>query len=226
MLRHPVMAPLGAEPRFAAMLARVEARIAARGLRPLLVVAGPEPPDPRAPLLLGLHGAASTAEQHHGHWLPAVTLGCVVASAQSSQPSTADAFRWDDRDGVRRDLRAVLPQLPAHGEVVLTGFSQGAAVALELALAGDAVPASGVVCVGPSYPPSTRFPEARRPLDVVILRGSDDSWGRAVPGTVEALRAAGHRVHAEEVPGLGHDYPTDFSERLPGLLAAAGLRTP
>jgi predicted esterase len=223
-LRQAGMEPLRAEPRFTALLARAEARIAARAFRPRLLVAEPEPPDPGAPLLLGLHGAASVADDYHQRWLPAARLGCIVASVQSSQPATEDAFCWDDRDHVRRDLAAVLPELPPHGEVVLTGFSQGAGVALELALAGDVVPASTVIGVGPAYPPSTRFPVAGRALNVVILHGTEDPWGRSVSGTVEALRAAGHRVLVEEVPGLGHDYPADFGQRLPGLLAAAGLR--
>ena len=225
MMRSPVMEPLGQEPRFADLLTRAEARIAACGFRPRLLVAEPDPPDPGAPLLLGLHGATSIAEDYHPHWLPASALGCIVASAQSTQPAKEDAFCWDDREQARRDVAALLPQLPVHGVVVLTGFSQGAAVALDLALADDVVRASGVIGVGPSYPPSTSFPAARRPLHVVILRGADDPWGRSIPGTVEALRTAGHRVHVDEVPGLGHDYPADFAERLPGLLAAAGLRT-
>ena len=225
MLRSPVMEPLGQEPRFAELLARTEARIAARGFRPRLLVAEPDPPDPGAPLLLGLHGATSVAEDYQPHWLPATALGCIVASAQSTQPAREDAFCWDDREQTRRDLAALLPQLPVHGEVVLTGFSQGAAAALDLALSGDVVRASGLIGVGPSYPPSTSFPAAERPLRVVILRGAEDPWGRSIPGTVEALRAAGHQVHVDEVPGLGHEYPTDFAERLPGLLAAAGLRT-
>jgi hypothetical protein len=224
LLRQPVMEPLGAQPRFAALLDRAQARIAARDFRPRLLVAEPGPSGSRAPLLLGLHGATSTADDYHRRWLPAVALGCIVASAQSSQPATEDAFCWDDRDHVRRDLAAVLPDLPPHGEVVLTGFSQGAAVALELALAGDVVPAAAVIGVGPSYPPSMRLPDAARTLDVVILCGMDDPWGRSVPGTVEALRAAGHHVQVDEVPGLGHDYPADFAERLPGLLAAARIR--
>ena len=224
ILRHGVFEPLRAEPRFTALLGRAEARIAAQGFRPRLLVAKPDPSATDAPLLLGLHGATSVADDYHRRWLPAVGLGCIVASVQSSQPATESAFCWDDRDQVRRDLAAVLPEVPAHGEVVLAGFSQGAAIALELALAGDVVPASAVIGVAPSYPPDTRFPEARLALHVVILRGSEDDWGRSVPGTVEALRAAGHRVRVEEVPGLGHDYPDDFADRLPALLAAAGLR--
>ena len=30
-------------------------------------------------------------------------------------------------------------------------------------------------------------------------------------------------VSATEVPGLGHAFPADFDQRLPGLLAQAGL---
>src|SRR5262249_26177202 len=114
----------------------------------------------------------------------------------------------------------------AHGDVVLTGYSQGAGVALRLALAGDVVPATAVIAVGPAYPPSTRFPEPVRTLRVVFLRGAEARMGRGRPATAEWLRAAGHRVHSEEVPGFGHAFPDDFAERLPGLLAEAGVRAP
>lgn len=223
LLRIRELDPLREEPRFIALQDRLRARIAARGYQPGLLVAQPEPPDPGAPLLLGLHGATSTAEEYHGHWLPAVGLGCIVASAQSTQPAADHAFCWDDRDQVRRDLAAVLPDLPPHGGVVLTGFSQGAAIAVELAVAGDVVPARGVIGVGPAFPGSADLTAAQRPLDVVLLYGADDSWGATVPGAVDGLRAAGHRVHVAEVPGLGHEFPGDFTDRLPSLLAAAGI---
>jgi len=224
LLRNPGLEPLAGEPRFAAVLARLLERIADRRFQPRLLVARPDPPSAHAPLLLGLHGAAGTADGFHSHWLPAVALGCVVASVQSTQPTAEDAFCWDDPVQVRRDLDAVLPDLPPHGEVVLTGFSQGAATALQLALAGDLVPARAVIGVAPSFTPMTPPAEAERPLDVVVLHGAEDRWGVGVAPTVDALRAARHRVHVEEVPGLGHDYPADFPERLPALVAAAGIR--
>jgi dienelactone hydrolase len=224
LLRNPGLEPLAQEPRFAAVLARLRERITARGFQPRLLVTPPVPPEAGAPLLLGLHGASGTADGFHVHWLPAVELGCIVASVQSTQPTAGDAFCWDDREQVRRDLHSVLPDVPPHGEVVLTGFSQGAAVALQLALAGDVVPARAVIGVGPSFAPMAPLPRAERPLDVVILHGAEDRWGVGVPPTVDALRAAGHDVHVEEVAGLGHEYPEDFAERLPALLAAAGVR--
>jgi predicted esterase len=225
LLDDDVFEPLRREPRFADLLARAEARIAARGFRARLLVATPEPPAPDAPLLLGLHGAAGVAEDFHGRWLPAVALGCAVASFQSSQPATDSTFCWDDGDVARRDLAALLPDLPAHGDVVLAGFSQGANTALDMALSGEVERVTGVIGVAPSYPSTSGYPEAARPLHVAILHGADDPLAIGIPAAVEALRAAGHRVQVDTVPGLGHGYPDDFAERLPLLLGAAGVRT-
>ena len=215
-----------ARPLLTPALERAEARIAARGSRPDMLVATPDPARDRPTLLLGLHGATSTAGPYHERWWPATRLGCAVASAQSSQPASATGFCWDDRTQVRRDLAALLPRLPSHGLVVLTGFSQGGQVALELALAGDVVPACAVVAVCPSFPPSARFAEAAGPLSVVLLHGADDPWARGLPAVSEALRADGHDVAVEPVAGLGHDFPADFAQRIGGLLARAGVRAP
>ena len=82
---------------------------------------------------------------------------------------------------------------------------------------------TGVIGVAPSFPPTSGYPEAARPLRVAILHGADDPWAIGVPATAEALRAAGHQVHVDAVPGLGHGYPDDFAGRLPLLLGAAGV---
>src|SRR5262249_33146073 len=106
--------------------------------------------------------------------------------------------------------------------------SQGALVALELALTGDPAPAIGVIAVAPSFPPPERLPDSTVTLNVEIVYNAGDLWGRRVPVTAEALRSRGHRVTVEELPGLGHDFPHDFAERLPVLLRRAreGVRAP
>src|SRR5262249_18299883 len=113
--------------------------------------------------------------------LPATRLGCIVASAQSSQPATETAFCWDDRSQVRRDLESLIDKLPRHAEIVLTGFSQGALVPRELALPGPLLPADGVIAVAPSFPPPERLPDSTVTLNVEIVYGTGDSWGRTVP---------------------------------------------
>jgi phospholipase/carboxylesterase/tetratricopeptide repeat protein len=228
LLRLPELESLRADPRFDALAKRAQARVASRNFQARLLLAEPEPETTSPTLLLGLHGATSTAAEYHRHWLPATRLGCVVASTQSSQPATETAFCWDDRSQVLRDLESVRDKLPEHGEIVLTGFSQGAGVALELALTGDLGPAAGVIAVAPSFPPPERLPDSTGTLNVEIVYGTGDSWGRTVPATAEALRRRGHRVTVEELPGLGHDFPPDFAGRLPALLRRArdGVRAP
>jgi pimeloyl-ACP methyl ester carboxylesterase len=177
LLRLPELESLRADPRFDALTKRAQARVASRNFQTRLLLAEPEPAATSPTLLLGLHGATSTADEYHRHWLPATRLGCVVASPQSSQPATESAFSWDDRSQVRRDLESVVDKLPEHGEIMLTGFSQGALVALELALTGDLLPAAGVIAVAPSFPPPERLPDSTSSLDVKIVYGTGDSWG-------------------------------------------------
>jgi len=228
LLRVPELQPLRADPRFEALATRAEARAASRNFQPGLLLKEPEPVVTRPTLLLGLHGATSTADEYHRHWLPATAFGCMVASAQSTQPATETTFCWDDRNQVRRDVKTVISKLPPHGEMVLTGFSQGALVALELALTGDLGPAAGVIAVAPSFPQPERLPDSTMTLNVQIVYGTGDSWGRTVPVVADALHRRGHQVAVDEVPGLGHDFPHDFAERLPALLRRAreGVRAP
>lgn len=228
LLRLPELQPLRADPRFEALTTRARARAASRNFQPGLLLKEPEPAVTRPTVLLGLHGATSTADEYHRHWLPATAYGCLVASAQSTQPATETTFCWDDRGQVRRDMATVISKLPEHGEMVLTGFSQGARVALELALTGDLGPAAAVIAIAPSFPQPGKLPDPTETLNVEIVHGTGDSWGRTVPAVADALRRQGHRVGVDEVPGLGHDFPQDFAERLPALLwrAREGVRAP
>jgi len=228
LLRVPELECLRADPRFVALTERAQARVASRNFQPRLLVAQPGRALTSPTLLLGLHGASSTADEYHRHWLPATRLGYVVASPQSTQPATESTFCWDDRGQVRRDLESVINKLPEHSEIVLTGFSQGALVALELALTGEPLAAAGVIAVAPSFPPPARLPDSAVTLNVQILYGTGDSWGRNVPVTAEALRSRGHKVTVERLPDLDHEFPPDFGERLPALLRRAreGVRAP
>ncbi len=191
LLNLPELDRLRGRPDFQALLDRVRERVAGCDFQPQLLLTEPDPGIANPCLLFGFHGAGSTVSDYHTHWLPAAHIGCLIASAQSSQPATETTFCWDDPNQVRRDVQQLATKLPAHGEIVLTGFSQGAAVALRLALAGDLLPARGVIAVAPGYPPNTEFPQGRQPLAVTIVRGEADSYGRTVPTTVKALEEAG-----------------------------------
>jgi dienelactone hydrolase len=219
LLLAPGLEPLRGRKRFEEIAAEARGRAAARNLAPRLLV---EPARNRAgvaPLLLVLHGARGNAAEELDRWQSATGLGFIVAAAQSSQPATADGYCWDPpRDRIWKDLRAIVPELPAHGRTVLAGFSQGAWVALNLALEGTLIVSGSVIMVAPFAGPDTNLPPAWRRLKVTILVGEKDAYREPVERLAEQLKERGHHVSVDVIAGLGHAYPPDFEARLPALL--------
>jgi predicted esterase len=219
LLLAPALEPLRGRPRFEEIAAEARRRAAARNLTPKLLV---EPPKNRtgvAPLLLVFHGATGNAAEEIERWKPATELGFIVAAAQSSQPATEDGFCWDPpRERIWQDVRAIVPRLPDHGRTVVAGFSQGARVALNLALEGMTVVAGSVVMVAPFAGSESNLPPAWRRLKVSILTGENDQYCPDVEKLAAWLSERQHHVALEVIPGLGHAYPPGFAARLPALL--------
>jgi predicted esterase len=226
LLADPTLAPVLADAACREIVDEARRRVAARNLRPEVLVESASGPGVH-PLLLVLHGATGTAAGTLPHWLPAREPGYTVAAGQSSQPASAEGFCWDPpRERVWQDLDAIASALPTHGRVVTAGFSQGAWVALNAALRGNPFPAAGVVMVGPFVPSPAQLEPGARRLRVAILAGADDPIGERV-GDLEALLVErGHQVALEVIPGLGHAYPEDFAARLPGLLNSVSRSRP
>lgn len=228
-------------PDVAAVVSEAQARIERLHLEPRLLVETPSGATGIRPVLLAFHGATGNAELEMDAWRPATELGYVVAAAQSSQPSLMGGlppipvagagpaagpprptgFCWDPPDErIDQDLNQIFGRLPRHARLVLAGFSQGAWLALHLALEGARLPAAGVVMMAPFVGDLDRLPPTARRLRVAVLAGSDDSHTARVPELAERLARRGHHVEMHVVDGLGHAYPDDFAGRLPTLLAA------
>jgi hypothetical protein len=111
---------------------------------------------PSGALLVALHGmpgeAASTFARY---WTTACDHGAVVAVPQSSQPHTPEGGRcWLDEERTDGDLQFVYDQVvSAQGidpaKVVLSGFSQGARVAVSRSLAAKPFKTCGFIAVAP-----------------------------------------------------------------------------
>ena len=216
----PAASEFVADPRVAPLVTEARRRMEARHLNPRMLVA-PARRAGRHPLLLVLHGARGNAELELAAWRSAAALGYDVAAAQSSQPSAPGLFCWDPPlERIRQDLRAIAPQLPAHGRIVLAGFSQGAWLALGEALRSDLFPASAAVLVAPFVGDLEHVPRAARRLRVYILAGAGDPYAERIGTLEEYLRTHGHHVTVDIVPDHGHAYPSDFEERLPAILAS------
>ena len=213
------------DPACIAVIEDARRRIELKDFRPQVVVERP-PHSGIAPLLLHLHGANSDAARELAHWRGAAGLGWIVAAGQSSPPSAENLFCWDPPpERTWQDLRTIASILPAHARMVVSGFSQGAWVALQAALRSDIFQPAGVIMVAPFLAGPERLEPSGRRLRIAMILGEEDPIIRQPDAVIAALAARGHHVEVVRLARLGHAYPSDFSDRLPGLLELVTRRT-
>lgn len=204
------------------------ARVAAR---PELLVHLPEQAIEPLPVLLAMHGNLHNGAIELARWAGLLSRGWLVASAQSSQIARPDRYVWTDHAKAERELKAhyeaLRDEYPIEvGHFVVGGFSMGAEMALALALRGT-LPADGFIAVAPGGP-LLRAPEEidallDEPLPTglrgAIVIGTDDPMHDTITALARRLETAGLPLRLWVVDGLGHDYPPDFADRLPELIA-------
>ena len=228
----PDLRPLGGRREFDDLVEETERRAsaaAAAGTPTLRVL---RPSMPNRLLVVALHGGSGNADDLEPHWGRATAAGATVALPQSSIPafSDADEYWWapprEAAGELAGPLESILATEPVDPDrIVLSGFSQGAGVALWCAIEGAPIPVRGVVAVGSGGPTGTEF--AAADLDAAAARGvrvwfltGDRDFARQ---RVEEAHAAfsGHGIESRLTvePGIGHAVPPAFGERLPEMVA-------
>ena len=234
LMQDPDLEPLRDRPKFQEIVAESRRRqeaAQARAKPELLVLPPKNCEQGRAfPLLITLHWYGGTAEEFAPFWEAAREAGFLVAVPQSSQVVSEDGYCWDDRDLAVQEIVAHWEQLKQDypldlQRVILAGASQGGRLAIELALAGEPIPARGLIAVVPAI----REPEglttcaeraAKRGLRGWILTGEHDHFRPGAKRLCEFLREKGIPCEFVVIPGLGHDFPVpeDFGTRLPSAI--------
>lgn len=222
------LAPVRALPAFSEVLETSRRRLGAAqsDTAPALDVVRPEAVA-SPPLLLALHMRGGSSADTLPRWRSATDAGVMVAALQSSQPAGMDSFCWDDREQAEQEVADVYRTLernhpfdPEH--LVLGGASQGAALALSLALRGLLTPPRGVVVVAGAPDPDAVAPylegAAGRAMKCLFVSGEHDPARPRAEAAHRLLESAGVPSRIEVVAGLGHDYPDDFDARLEGAL--------
>ena len=140
---------------------------------------------PQERLLVGFHGYGETAEAHLAELrqIPGIDRWTVVA-VQALHPFYTNrtgmiVASWMtslDRelaiDDNRAYVRSVVAQFPPPRQLVLLGFSQGAAMAYRAAAGSSA---SGVIALGGDVPPEVVESRPKLP-PVLIGRGIHEEW--------------------------------------------------
>ena len=180
-----------------------------------------------APMLLGFHGYAETADDELrrlqtipgiDHWAVASIQGLhqfyrrstneVVASwmtRQNRRLAIADNILY-----VQNIVNSLSQDLPAT--LVITGFSQGVAMAFRAA-AGLKQSVTAVIACGGDIPPELEPNALARIPMVLIGRGVRDEWytSEKQAADEERLRAAAVTVQSVVV-NSGHEWTAEFSE--------------
>jgi predicted esterase len=223
------LAPLQGDPQFERMTALCKERhtAAQANAKAELILLGPEGKGPH-PLLIALHGRGSRPDQDLDHWEPAIAQGWLLALPQSSQLSSPDRYVWDD-------LQKAVAEIVGHFEslvkrhdvdadrVILGGFSQGAALAIQMALRND-LSVRGFLSVAPGRLAAEQleaFAEsaAKRGLRGCLIVGGHDPRYEVFKGTHNVLLKHGLPCMLEDHPDIGHEFPPDFAKSLEKALA-------
>ena len=152
----PDLASLQGDPEFERIVALCAGRFdqAAKTARPERIVLTPPPDTPTPyPVLLVFHGRNAAAAASQPYWESLAERGWLVALLQSSQVVGIGTYAWDDRQRSIEEARQHFDELsssyPVHWQrLVLGGFSQGAGLAIWLAL-NKLLPAAGFIAVAP-----------------------------------------------------------------------------
>ncbi len=222
----PDLEPLQGLPEFERLVERSQAvhRAAQVGVQPVAIVRPPAAGTPEPfPLLIALHGQASTAEAYLDRWQQACPLGWLVAALQSAQLAWPGAYAWDDREQAQAQVVSQFESLTSEypldsSRVIVAGFSQGAALAVRLALNGS-LPVCGFLSVVPGTIPQEMLADwlgtrGERPLRGYLVAGGRDPRHPFFKHLHATLLEHGIACEMEDHPELAHEYPVSFEKTL------------
>lgn len=224
--KDPDLAALQDIPEYQRLVAICEDRMqqAQANNRPKRIVFEPaNPPAGALPLLLVFHGWGQDAEITAPYWRGLAAQGWLVAVTCSSLEAADGLFTWDDFERGMNEAQEHYQALCRDfvvdpRRVLLGGFSQGGGLAAWLAMS-QTIPAAGLIGVGPYLNtidtlgpslPQKPIPGVR--FYVISGEFEEDQGMFAKMGAL----CARHEIpfEHEKAPGLGHEYPDDFSPYL------------
>jgi predicted esterase len=222
----PDLASLQGDPEFERLVAVCAVRFAqaAETARPQRIVLTPPTGTPAPyPVLLAFHGRGADLASSRPYWECLAERGWLVALLQSSQVVGVGTYVWDDRQRsiaeAQQHFDELIVSYPLNLQrLVLGGFSQGAGLAIWLAL-NKHLPATGFIAVSPVLRGVEGLVEPPQPttgsrLRGYLLTGDVDQHQEMFTQIERLLQTAQVSFQHETLPDLDHDFPTDFDRSL------------
>jgi len=169
----------------------------------------------RSPLLVALHGfGSSPAEMVPAFERFADAAGAVLALPQGPTPY-GSGFDWVSANHAEAVVMRTLDQARQRyrydtRQVVITGFSQGADMAMRVALRHPEIFRGVIAMAGrynPSVVPGVNADARARELRLVLMVGAEDAVAQNNRETEQRLKAAKFDVRLRVFPKVGHRLP-------------------
>ncbi len=172
------------------------------------------------PLLLCLGPRRGYPELDFRDWSPVLELGWMLALPRSSQMSSPVAFVWDDREKAMDEVTGLFETLVRDypidlNRVVIAGFSQGAARAIELVMS-QRIQARGFFAVVPGpldLSELENWAESGTKRHVLVSGGKDPRYQMFIH-IREMFESYSIPLLFEHDPGMAHQIPDNFESVL------------
>jgi len=187
----------------------------ARKADPLVVLPDDYDPSKPAPLIVALHGRGADGRDVARVWQEVARQRGAILVAPNAVRVLGGGYQWRFLDEsvwlVTHTIASVAEKYAVdERKIMLTGFSQGAYIAM---IAGMRQPERycGLVLASGFYnPEDLAMPPLNQenPPRVQFLVGSEDPSAQSYRQAIKALKAAGWNARLRVYPGVGHTFPT------------------
>ncbi len=169
-----------------------------------------------APLIVALHGLGSSGDSIAGIWRSVANdAGAILIAPQALRQVSGRGYDWNVVEIAEAiAFRAVEKTKEQYNvdakRIVLTGFSQGAAMTFSIALRNPSRFAGAIPVAGWYSPRVTPISKSSTPLPrFAILNGAGDSAADNNREAATLLESVGSPVLLKLFEGMGHSYPKD-----------------
>lgn len=195
---------------------------------PLRVILPPKH-DPKiaAPLIIALHGTGGRGEEMEAAWRRTAADAGAILVCPDALRKAGDGFQWmfvDESEWlVLRTVERVKEQHAIdEARVVLTGFSQGANVALQVSTKHPSAFDGVIVCCGHWEPHAQPIPPGGGVLPrYALMTGERDEGADSNRAFAERMREVGAAVDLRIYKGVGHSLPPQREKEFTSALAFA-----
>lgn len=187
--------------------------------KPAVAVHQPDGAGP-FPLLIALGPRGNIPELDFRDWSPVIKLGWMLALPRSTQMASPISFVWDDREKAFGEIvghfETLVEKYPVDpNRIVLAGFSQGAARAIELIMS-QKVKAHGFIAIVPGTLDQAEL-EGWATSGVgrgVLISGGKDPRYEMFIQIKEIFAKQNIPLMFEHYPDMAHQIPNDFEAML------------